>query len=172
MTMPRSGVTDRGDGISHLSPTYAAALLGLLRAAEVVDRELDGDLRRAHGIGLPGFEILLHLGAFSADGSLRMGELTRQAPLSQSRVSRLVAELSTRGLVRRDTFSGDSRSVLVTLTEAGADLLREASHTHLDSLGRVLFSRLTRVEVAELARLTAKILGDAAPRTGLPRRPG
>jgi DNA-binding MarR family transcriptional regulator len=171
MTLPRSAVNDRDDGISHLSPTYAAAFLGLLRAGEVVDRELDGDLRRAHGIGLPAFEILLHLGAFSPDGSLRMSELTTQAPISQSRVSRLVADLAGRGLVRRDAYVGDSRSVLVTLTEAGHDLLRDASHTHLDGLGRVMFSRLTRAEVSELARLTRKILGDAAPRTGLPRRP-
>lgn len=171
MPMPRAGVTDRADGISHLSPTYAAAFLGLLRAGEVVDRELDRDLRRAHAIGLPAFEILLHLGAFSPDGSLRMGQLTEQAPLSQSRVSRLVAELEARGLVARETSPDDSRGVVVTITEPGTALLREASHTHLDGLGRALFSRLTRGEVAELARLTNKILGDAAPRTGLPRRP-
>lgn len=170
MTMPRSGVTDRADGISHLSPTYAAAFLGLMRAGEVVGRELEQDLRRAHGIGLPAFEILLHLGAFSPDGSLPMGRLTAQAPLSQSRVSRLVADLEGRGLVTRQTHADDSRSVVVTLTDTGAELLRVASHTHLDGLGRVLFARLTRAEVAELARLTGKVLGELAPRTGLPRR--
>ncbi|MGH3348052.1 MAG: MarR family winged helix-turn-helix transcriptional regulator [Nocardioides sp.] len=171
MTMPRSGVVDRADGISHLSPTYAAAFLGLLRAAEVIDRDLDRELRQAHGIGLPSFEILLHLGAFSPEGTLGMGRLTAQAPLSQSRVSRIVGELADRGLVDRGTSTDDSRSVLVSLTEAGRELLTEASHTHLDGLGRVLFSRLTRVEVAELARLTRKVLGDRAPGVGLPRTP-
>lgn len=169
--MPRSGVTDRADGISHLSPTYAAAFLGLMRAGEVVGRELDQDLRRAHGVGLPAFEILLHLGAFSPHGSLRMGQLTAQAPLSQSRVSRLVAELEARGLVTREAHTDDQRRVVVTLTGPGAELLKAASHTHLDGLGRVLFSRLTRAEVVELARLTGKVLGEEAPRTGLPRSP-
>ena len=169
--MPRAGVVARPDGISHLSPSYAAAFLGLLRAADVVDRQLDHELRQSHGISLPAFEILLHLGAFSPDGSLPMGRLTEQAPLSQSRVSRIVADLEDRGLVAREASADDSRSVVVTLTETGSELLKEASHTHLDGLGRVLFSRLTRSEVAELARLTARVLGDAAPRTGLPRRP-
>lgn len=169
--MPRSGVTHRDDGVSHLSPTYAAAFLGLVRAGEVVSRELDRDLRLAHDIGLPGFEILLHLGAFSPDGSLRMSQLTAQAPLSQSRVSRLVAELEARGLVSREVDGEDSRGVVVTLTGAGGGLLREASHTHLDGLGRVLFGRLTRAEVVELARLASRILGEETPLTGLSRRP-
>jgi DNA-binding MarR family transcriptional regulator len=169
MTMPKSGVAVSATGIRLLSPTYAAAFLGLLRAGEVVGRELDHELREAHGISLPGFEILLHLGALSDDGSLRMGQLTAQAPLSQSRVSRLVAELESRGLVARETWPDDTRSVVVSLTEAGEELLRLASETHLDGLGRTMFSRLTRAETAELARLTAKLLGDAAPRTGADR---
>jgi DNA-binding MarR family transcriptional regulator len=170
MGMPRSAVTQSASGVRHLSPSYAAAFLGLLRAGEVVDRELDRDLREAHGIGLPAFEILLYLGAFSDHGSLRMGQLTAQAPLSQSRVSRVVADLERRGLVRRQAWQDDSRSVVVTITRGGTALLDEASETHLAGLDRVLFSRLTRSEVSELARLTAKVLGDAAPATGAARR--
>lgn len=170
MTLPRSGVTETASGIRHLSPAYAASFLGLLRAGQVVDRELDRELREAHDLSLPGFEILLYLGAFSDDGSLRMSQLTAQAPLSQSRVSRLVAELDRRGLVRRQTWQDDSRSVLVSITEAGTTLLAAAAETHLAGLDRVLFSRLTRAEAAELARLTGKILGDEVPATGSSRR--
>jgi DNA-binding MarR family transcriptional regulator len=172
MALPRSAVHRREDGLEHLAPRYAAAFLGLVRSGEVVRRELDRDLRDRHDIGLGAFEILLHLGAFSPDGSLRMAELTAQAPLSQSRVSRLVADLERRGLVVRDVDGEDSRGVVVTLTGEGAAVLEVAARTHLEGLDRVLFGRLTRAEVAELARLTDKVLGDEAPRTGLPRRPG
>lgn len=169
MSMPKAGVTSSAEGVRHLTPTYAAAFLGLVRSGEILQRELDAELRSAHGVGLPAFEILLHLGAFSPDGTLRMGQLTAQAPLSQSRVSRLVAELETRGLVTRQAYPDDSRSVVVELTDDGAALLRVTSETHLDGLGRLLFSRLTRAEVTELARLVTKVLGDRAPRTGLAR---
>jgi len=165
------GVRTHEDGVAHLDPTYAAAFLGLLRAAEVVDAGLDQDLREAHGIGLRGFEILLHLGAFSEVGSLRMGQLISQAPLSQSRVSRLVAELSRTGYVDRSTAVEDTRAAVVTITPAGRNLLRAAAATHLDGLERRLFARLTKADVAELGRLTAKILGSDAPRTGRGRSP-
>ncbi len=160
------GIRTHDDGLAHLDPTYAAAFLGLLRAAEVVDAGLDHDLREAHGIGLRGFEILLHLGAFSEDGCLRMGQLIEQAPLSQSRVSRLVGQLTRTGYVTRSAAPDDTRAAVVTITPSGRDLLRTSAATHLDGLENRLFGRLTLTEVRELARLTAKILGADAPRTG------
>jgi DNA-binding MarR family transcriptional regulator len=87
-----------------------------------------------------------------------MTALIRQAPLSQSRVSRLVTELERRDLVRRTGDEQDARAVLVDLTEEGLRVLREAQPTHHRGLTDGLFSRLTREEAAELARLTAKLV--------------
>lgn len=150
-----------GRGIRFPAPTYAQAFLGLVRGGQALERQLDADLRREHGIGLHGFEILLHLGAFAGgEGRLSMTQLTRQAPLSQSRVSRLVAELEQRGLVRRSTDERDSRVVVVAITEAGLDTLRKAQETHHRGLRERLFDRLSRSEIEQLARLTAKLLED------------
>jgi DNA-binding MarR family transcriptional regulator len=145
--------------VRSLSPTYADAFLGLVRAGEHLERTLDSELRRAHGIGLRGFEVLLHLGAFSPDGRLPLTQLTVQAPLSQSRMSRLVAELERDGLVSRETDERDTRAVIVAITEKGLGLLREAQDTHYDGLERHLFSRLTRDDIAQLAKVTRKLLG-------------
>ncbi len=148
-------------GIRFPAPTYAQAFLGLVRAGQLLERHLDADLRRAHGIGLHGFEILLHLGAFAGGGGrLPMTQLTRQAPLSQSRVSRLVAELEQRGLVRRSTDERDSRVVVVAITETGLNTLRQAQDTHHRGLRERLFERLDADEIQQLARLTAKLLAD------------
>lgn len=170
--LPRRGVVIRDDGVSHLSPAYADAFLGLVRAGEVIDGELDRDLREQHGIGLRGFEILLHLGALAGgpDDGLGLGMLTEQAPLSQSRVSRLVAELEKSGHLERWPEPDDARGVRVRLTGPGRELLRETSAAHLESLERVLFSRLTAADVVELARITGLILGERKPRTGGARR--
>lgn len=145
-------------GVSFPSETYARAFLGLVRAGEELERRLDADLRRAHGIGLRGYEVLLHLAAFAPDRTLPMTTLTRQAPLSQSRVSRLVGELAARGLVERTGDARDSRAVLVSLTDEGMRVLRQAQGTHHRGLVEGLFSRLTPEELAQLAELTSRLL--------------
>jgi DNA-binding MarR family transcriptional regulator len=152
-------------GVRYPSGVYAHAFLGLLRAGEALERALDADLRARHGLSLRGYEVLLHLAAFSTDGRrLAMTQLARQAPLSQSQVSRLVAGLQAQGLVRRIGDERDSRAVVVVLTDTGLDRLRRAQDTHHRGLTQGLFVRLTEAEIAELARLTGKLLdGDVTP---------
>lgn len=152
------GVVRRPDGLKHLTPAYAKAFLGLVRAGETLDRDVDTELSRRHGLSLRAFEVLLFLAVFSPRGSMRMGELTAQAPLSQSRVSRLVAELEARGLVERHAVHGDARAVEVSITPTGLDTFKAAQETHLDHLDERLFSRLTAQEIDQLAAITAKIL--------------
>ncbi len=149
-------------GVAYPSETYARAFLGLVRAGEELDRALDVELRNAHGIGLRGYEVLLHLAAFAPDRRLPMTTLTRQTPLSQSRVSRLVGELEARGLVRRTDDDHDARAVVVSLTDDGLRVLREAQETHHRGLERRLFSRLSPEELVQLGELTSRLLdGDA-----------
>ncbi|MFD2090725.1 MarR family winged helix-turn-helix transcriptional regulator [Blastococcus deserti] len=150
-------------GIAFPSKTYARAFLGLIRAGEQLDRLLDADLRAAHGIGLRGYEVLLHLAAFAQDRHTTMTTLTRQTPLSQSRLSRLVAELETRGLVRRTGDERDSRVVVVSLTDEGLQVLRQAQPTHHRGLEERLFSRLTHDELVLLGDLTSRVLADERP---------
>ncbi len=162
---PDEGVIHGPDGLNHLSPLRAQAFLGLLRAGASLDHELDRELEREHGIGLRAFEILLFLAVFAPDGGLRIGELIERTPLSQSRVSRLVAELEAEGLVERSVADGDRRGVRVSITPRGVEAFRAAQRTHLAGLEWRFFSRLTEGEIRQLARITSKILeGDGLPR--------
>ena len=104
--------------------------------------------------------MLLHLGDFSAEGRLPLSQLIRQAPLSQSRVSRLVAELEQRGLVERQVHEQDTRAVLVGITAPGLELLRRAQETHYRGLDTHLFSRLSKSEVEQRAATTEKLLSE------------
>lgn len=153
-------------GIRYPAQPYAQAFLGLIRAGAGLQRELDRDLRTRHGLGLRGYEVLLHLATFSPDGELPMAQLARQAPLSQSQVSRVVAELDERGLVRRTVDDRDSRAVRVALTDRGLAALHAAQDTHHRGLETKFFQLLTRDEVAELARVTSKLLGDSGAPSG------
>ncbi|HEY5989537.1 MAG TPA: MarR family transcriptional regulator [Streptosporangiaceae bacterium] len=152
------GVIHRADGLKYLSPLRASAFLGLVRAGSALDRELDAELERTHGIGLRGFEVLLFLAVFAPGGTLRIGQLIERTPLSQSRVSRLVGELEARGLVERSTADGDRRAVRVSITPHGIETFRAAQDTHLAGLERRLFSRLTEGEIRQLAKITTKLL--------------
>jgi DNA-binding MarR family transcriptional regulator len=149
---------ERPDGLRHPSAVHAGAFLGLVRAGHTLDRNLDAELRAGHGLSLRGFEVLLHLAVFSPNGQLRMTQLAAQTPLSQSRVSRLVAELESQRLVARSTDEDDSRAVTVTVTDRGLEQLRQAQDTHYEGLRRRLFSCLSTDEVKQLGELTAKIL--------------
>jgi DNA-binding MarR family transcriptional regulator len=148
----------RPDGLKLLTAERAAAFLGLLRAGETLARELDAELERDHAIGLREFEVLLFLAVFSPDGRLRMVDLTDWSPLSQSRMSRLVAELEERHLVTRTTSSDDRRGVEVAITPKGIRKFTEAQEDHLAALERRLFAHLSDKEVNQLAELTGRIL--------------
>ncbi|MPZ54364.1 MAG: MarR family transcriptional regulator [Acidimicrobiia bacterium] len=148
------------NGLKYLLRDYARPFLGLIRAGERIDSLLDADLRRRYGIGLRAFEILLFLSAYSEEGSDHMANLAKRTPLSQSRISRLVADLEVRGLVSRSTSSGDARAVTVAVTDEGVELFKRAQETHLNQLNDLIFSRLTRRELVMLAKITDKLLDD------------
>lgn len=151
-------VVVREDGLKHLPEVRARAFLGLVRAGQLLEQRLDADLQRRHGLTLRGFEILLHLAVFSGNRCLRLSRLTEQAPLSQSRTSRLVAELEVRGLVTRARRADDSRGVDVTLTDRGLEVFKAAQDSHLQALDRYLFSHLSWQQVTQLATITKIVL--------------
>lgn len=148
-------------GLRYLEPQRAQAFLGLVRAGDELSRALSATLQRDHGINLNEFEVLLFLTVFAERGRMRMSELTAQAPLSQSRVSRLVAGLEGRGLVQRVEASDDGRGVEAQITDAGIKLFKVAQETHLADLEQQFFSKLHADEVTALASITQKILAPA-----------
>lgn len=146
------------DGLKYLTPARARAFLGLVRTGDRLARHLSATLERAHGISLHAFEVLLHLAVFSRNRQRRMADLTEQTPLSQSRVSRLVADLERRGLVERSQLDADRRGVVVAITPEGLDLFRRAQETHLADLEARFFGRLSPEELEQLTELTSRIV--------------
>jgi DNA-binding MarR family transcriptional regulator len=153
-----NGVVHRPDGLKYLTPVRAQAFLGLVRAGNSLSQELSSELEAEHGISLRAFEVLLFLAVFSDQRSLSMTQLSEEAPLSQSRVSRLVADLETMGLVERSPSESDGRGVNVTITHKGIQKFRAAQDTHLAGLERRLFTPLTSTEIRQLAAIATKIL--------------
>lgn len=157
-TIGTPGVIERPDGTKYLEAQRARAFLGLIRAGDTVARALDATLVREHSMSLHQFEVLLFLAVFADERTMPMSELRQRAPLSQSRVSRLVAGLEADGLVVRSADESDTRAVNVALTDAGVAAFVAAQDRHLEDLERNLFSLLTEEEIHQLASITSKIL--------------
>jgi DNA-binding MarR family transcriptional regulator len=104
------------------------AWAALLRAHAALVPRLDRALQQAAGLPLSWYDVLVELAA--APGTrLTMGELAERVVLSRTRVSRIVGELVTAGLVGRDGNPDDGRSAFAVLTADGlARYLAAAPH--------------------------------------------
>lgn len=134
-----------------------AAWRGMLAAHQALIGALDAELEREHGLSLTAYEVLMHLGD-AKRSKLRMGELADRLLLSRSGISRLVARLERRGLVRRSRCADDGRGWFAELTAAGAQKLSEMRPDHLDGVRRHFLSLLEPAELDTLAAIWERLL--------------
>ncbi len=142
------------DLVSRSHPAVGAWAALLQVHARLVP-ELDAELRRAAGLPLSWYDVLLEL-----DGpqQLRMSDLGERVVLSRTRVSRLVTELASHGLVRRDANPDDARSAYVGITDAGRARLREAAPHYLTGIQR-RFAGLSDEQLDGVAAALRTVLG-------------
>ena len=107
-----------------------AAWRAVLLAQSRAIREIERALADADVISLSWYDVLLELNA-APDRRLRMQELGVKAVLSRTRVSRIVTELESAGLVERVADPDDGRATLATITRAGRVALRRAAPVYL-----------------------------------------
>jgi DNA-binding MarR family transcriptional regulator len=137
------------------TPEEFAAWRGLLRLRETVTRAIDERLRADHNISLDDYGILITL-VGQPDNRQRMSALGEQRLLTPSGITRAVARLEERGLLRRDKDPADGRAFFATLTAKGAQQLRAAQRTHHAIVRELYLSRLDPREVAQLGVLLEK----------------
>lgn len=122
-----------------------------LQAHARLFRRLDDELRQEHGLSLPEYEALMHIGR-APERRVRMSQLAQQVLLSKSGVTRLIDRLVADGFVERSTCSSDARGAEAVLTAAGLKRLRAAAETHLRGIERYFVSALTAAELDTIAR--------------------
>ena len=102
--------------------------LRLFTCTTMVERRVDGMLKRAFGSSLPRFDLLAQL--YRAEDGLRMGELSERILTTNGNVTWLVAALEREGLVRRRIATHDRRAVVVRLTAAGRRQFTTMARAH------------------------------------------
>jgi DNA-binding MarR family transcriptional regulator len=142
--------------LEPLSPTEEALWRALIRIVVALPRQLDGDMIRATGLTANEYKTLM--GLSEAPGrQLRMADLANVTGLSASRMTRLVDELVSRGLVTRRASSADGRGMVAKLTQPGFDTLERAWPAHLASVRARVFDHIEPAAVRRTAQALSAV---------------
>jgi DNA-binding MarR family transcriptional regulator len=141
-----------------LSPEQQRVWRSFLGGTTVLLDRLDRDLRNAHGLSMPEYEILVRLS--EAPGrSIRMAELAASVSHSRSRVTHTIARLERENIVVRGQCVEDGRGVSAVLTDHGFGILEKAAHTHVQGVNDYLIENADAEDFAALGRIMEKVLG-------------
>lgn len=140
-----------------LTPEQQGIWRSYLGGTIVLNERLDRDLRSAHGLSMPEYEILVRL-SDAPNRSIRMAELAAAVYHSRSRVTHTIARLEREGLVLRGQCSEDGRGVSAVMTDAGFALLEAAAHTHVRGVHSYLVENATPEEFKVLGRIMQRVI--------------
>jgi DNA-binding MarR family transcriptional regulator len=147
----------------HLSTSAWGALLQVHAAVVPV---LDQRLVTEVGMPLRFYDVLLELAA-AKDRKLRMTDLAARVVLSRTRVSRLVDEMATAGLLAREQNPEDGRSAYAALTDLGLRRYRQAAPVYLAGIEEHFAQRLDDQQLESLAATLQSVLS-APQRVSVP----
>ena len=139
-----------------LDPSPIGVLGRLARAEQLMGRELR-DFFAGHGLEPGEFDVLATLRRSGAPFSLTPGGLAGSTMVTPAAVTNRLNRLERKGLIARRTDPDNRRTVHVTLTDAGRELIDDVVVAHLDNERRLL-APLTSEEQDRLAGLLARLL--------------
>ncbi len=146
-----------------LDPVQERAWRGYRRMRTLLDLQLARDLAADSGLSESDYDVLSTL-TEKPEPRWRASELAAQLLWSSSRLAHHVGRMERRGLVARQACDDDGRGAVITLTDAGWAVLREAAPRHVASVRRHFIDLLTDEEVDALARISAKVIEHLAGR--------
>jgi DNA-binding MarR family transcriptional regulator len=125
----------------------------MLRLSTALDSQLQRDSDLTH------FEYLcLAMLSETEDRTMRMSRLAGVVNASLSRLSHVIKKLEDLGWVSRRPWEQSRRVTLVTLTDAGYDVLAEAAPGHVEKVRSLVFEGLDAEDVRNLEKLAGHIV--------------
>ncbi|GAA2209524.1 MarR family transcriptional regulator [Nonomuraea monospora] len=135
-------------------PEAFALAYHLLQLAYLLVTDLETRIHRPRGWTLPGFRLMFKLWLLGPTQPVRLAEISA---MSRSAVTNAVNTLERAGLVERGPVPGDGRAVVVALTGAGEEAVREAFAEQARREGE-WFAPLGEAEREQLTGLLIRIL--------------
>lgn len=149
-------------------PTMEAAPMGVIgrlaRASRLVDHGVK-DYFAAEGMESWEFDVLATLRRAGAPYTLTPKRLSAMTMVGSAAMTNRVDRLVRKGLVGREVDAGNRRSLLITLTARGHEVVERVIDGHVANAAR-LADGLEPTEQAEMNRLLRKLLlslGDTPP---------
>jgi len=155
-----------------LTPAELSAYFSLIEVSSLLKHTVEQQLKEAGELSYVQFQLLARLGD-APDGSQRMTDLADGVVYSRSGLTYQAQLLEQRGLVTRAPGQNDERSVTVTITEAGRDVLAAVFPGHIGVLRELLLAPLSAADVGELDRILGLVrdhMRSNPPRSASPRR--
>jgi DNA-binding MarR family transcriptional regulator len=159
------------DATAPLAPTQLGAYFAFTEVSSLLRHAVEKQLRDAGGLSYVQFQLLARLGD-APDGRKRMTDLADGVVYSRSGLTYQAQLLEEHGLVTRTASPDDERSTVVTITNAGRDVLSAVFPGHIAALRSLLFDSLSDADTGELNRILGKAadhLRAIPPRSAAPR---
>ncbi len=144
--MARKSITARAERIIRLLPKIMGSIahwhhdrmvIGITESGRI-DRPI-GDVKIQGGKGMKlTFNQYQALTAIRELGECSVNDLADRLGIAQSTTSQLVDRLVKGGYVSRETFAGDRRRMVVTLSKSGAQMMERRRQSLLKAYSRIL----------------------------------
>jgi DNA-binding MarR family transcriptional regulator len=155
-----------------LDPVQLDAYFALIEVSSLLRHTIEQQLREAGDLSYVQFQLLATLGDSPA-GSSRMTDLADGVVYSRSGLTYQAGLLEQAGLVTRAPSLEDERSVTVTITDAGREVLGRVFPGHIAVLDELLFEPLTRSDIEAMGDVLGRVrahMRSSPPRSAAPRR--
>lgn len=139
-----------------LSEQEQATWRSWLEVSRVLPTVLEEGLHSRDQLNLTDYQVLVQLSE-SAEGQMRMTELSHSTHLSKSRLSHQVKRMEEAGLVARADCPDDRRGSFAQITERGLATIRAAAPGHVDDVRRFFVDRLTPEQIEVLGEALAAV---------------
>nr|QIY97338.1 MarR family transcriptional regulator [Streptomyces sp. S1D4-11] len=156
----------------RLDPEQLAAYFALMEVSSLIQHAVDQQLRDEGGLSYTQFQILAVL-VQAPEGQLRMTDIADRLVHSRSGLTYQVAQLAKAGLVTRAASADDERSVNVTATPQGQELLGRVMPGHVAVVRRLLVTPLNRSDITTLSDVLGRVrthMRTTPPRSATPGR--
>src|SRR4051794_10768645 len=142
-----------------------------MEVGSLLQYAVDEHLRAEGDLSYVQFQILARL-VSAPEGRLRMTDLADGVVYSRSGLTYQAGLLDKRGLITRSPSPDDERSVIVTVTDAGRDLVARLLPGHVDRVRQLLFEPMTGRALAALSPVLGRVrdhMRAPPPRSAKPR---
>lgn len=159
------------DPTPGLNSQQLGAYFALMEVSNLLQYAVDEHLRADGDLSYVQFEILARL-VDALGGRLRMTDLADGLVYSRSGLTYQAGLLDKRGLITRSPSPDDERSVIVTVTAAGRDLIARVLPGHVDRVRQLLIEPMTGEDLAALGAILGRVrdhMRANPPRSAKPR---